>query len=209
MDAIYSFDYSILNYINEHFHNAFFDGFFSIITHLADAGWFWIALAALLLCFKKTRKTGCVMGAALLMGVIFGNGILKPLIHRVRPYDNAAWSPAVTRATLLISPPSDYSFPSGHTLPSFEGAFGIFLCNKKWGAPALVLAVLIAFSRLYFLHSLPDRCYRRYDTRHRLCRRSLLHCRSNLEQGDKKAAPQGLILRKQPDTGTFLEDIAI
>lgn len=150
MDAIYSFDYSILNYINEHFHNAFFDGFFSIITHIADAGWFWIALAALLLCFKKTRKTGCVMGAALLMGVIFGNGILKPLIHRVRPYDNAAWSPAVTRATLLISPPSDYSFPSGHTLASFEGAFGIFLCNKKWGAPALVLAVLIAFSRLYF-----------------------------------------------------------
>ncbi len=150
MDAIYSFDYSILNYINEHFHNAFFDGFFSIITHLADAGWFWIALAALLLCFKKTRKTGCVMGAALLMGVIFGNGILKPLIHRVRPYDNAAWSPAVTRATLLISPPSDYSFPSGHTLASFEGAFGLFLCNKKWGAPALVLAVLIAFSRLYF-----------------------------------------------------------
>lgn len=150
MDAIYSFDYSILNYLNEHFHNAFFDGFFSIITHLADAGWFWIALAALLLCFKKTRKTGCVMGAALLMGVIFGNGILKPLIHRVRPYDNAAWSPAVTRATLLISPPSDYSFPSGHTLASFEGAFGIFLCNKKWGAPALVLAVLIAFSRLYF-----------------------------------------------------------
>lgn len=150
MDAIYSFDYSILNYLNEHFHNAFFDGFFSIITHLADAGWFWIALAALLLCFKKTRKTGCVMGAALLMGVIFGNGILKPLIHRVRPYDNAAWSPAVTRATLLISPPSDYSFPSGHTLASFEGAFGIFLCNKKWSAPALVLAVLIAFSRLYF-----------------------------------------------------------
>lgn len=150
MDAIYSFDYSILNYINEHFHNAFFDGFFSIITHLVDAGWFWIALAALLLCFKKTRKTGCVMVAALLMGVIFGNGILKPLIHRVRPYDNAAWSPAVTRATLLISPPSDYSFPSGHTLASFEGAFGIFLCNKKWGAPALVLAVLIAFSRLYF-----------------------------------------------------------
>ena len=55
MDAIYSFDYSILNYINEHFHNAFFDGFFSIITHLADAGWFWIALAALLLCFKDAQ----------------------------------------------------------------------------------------------------------------------------------------------------------
>ncbi len=150
MDAIYSFDYSILNHINEHFHNAFFDGFFGVITHLADAGWFWIALAVLLLCFKKTRRTGFVMGGALLMGVIIGNGILKPVIHRVRPYDNAAWSPLVTRATLLISPPSDYSFPSGHTLASFEGAVGIFMCNKKWGAPALALALLIAFSRLYF-----------------------------------------------------------
>lgn len=150
MDAIYSFDYSILNHINEHFHNAFFDGFFGVVTHLADAGWFWIALAVLLLCFKKTRRTGFVMGGALLMGVIIGNGILKPVIHRVRPYDNAAWSPLVTRATLLISPPADYSFPSGHTLASFEGAVGIFMCNKKWGAPALALALLIAFSRLYF-----------------------------------------------------------
>lgn len=155
MDAIYSFDYSILNWINEHLHTPFFNGFFSVITHLADAGWFWIALAAVLLIFKKTRKTGLVMGGALVLGLIFGNGILKPVINRIRPYDNTAWNPIVTRATLLIKPPHDASFPSGHTLASFEGAFGIFLCNKKWGAPALVLAVLIAFSRLYFFIHYP------------------------------------------------------
>ena len=105
MDAIYRFDYSILNYINENMHTPFFDKFFAIITHLADAGWFWIALAVVLLCFKRTRKTGLVMGGALVLGLIFGNGILKPLINRIRPYDNAAWDPIVTRATLLIKPP--------------------------------------------------------------------------------------------------------
>ncbi len=155
MDAIYRFDYSILNYINEHFHTPILDGIFEFLTHLADAGWFWIALAAVLLIFKKTRKTGLVMGGALILGLIFGNGILKPLIGRIRPYDNAAWEPIVTRATLLITPPHDASFPSGHTLASFEGAFGIFLCNKKWGAGALVLACLIAFSRLYFFIHYP------------------------------------------------------
>ena len=155
MDAIYRFDYSILNYINENMHTPFFDKFFAIITQLADAGWVWIALAVVLLCFKRTRKTGLVMGGALVLGLIFGNGILKPLINRIRPYDNAAWDPIVTRATLLIKPPHDASFPSGHTLASFEGAFGIFLCNKKWGIPALVLALLIAFSRLYFFIHYP------------------------------------------------------
>ena len=41
------------------------------------------------------------------------------------------------------------SFPSGHTLGSFNGAISIFLYNKKWGTAALVLATLIAFSRMY------------------------------------------------------------
>jgi undecaprenyl-diphosphatase len=58
---------------------------------------------------------------------------------------------------LLISAPHDYSFPSGHTLASFEGAGAIFFCNKKYGIPALVLAALIAFSRLYlYVHYVTD-----------------------------------------------------
>ena len=149
MDAIYRFDYSILNYINENMHTPFFDKFFAIITHLADAGWFWIALAVVLLCFKRTRKTGLVMGGALVLGLIFGNGILKPLINRIRPYDNAAWDPIVTRATLLIKPPHDASFPSGHTAASFAAMLALNRAGSSLWRPALVLALLIAFSRLY------------------------------------------------------------
>ena len=46
-----------------------------------------------------------------------------------------------------------YSFPSGHSLASFEGAVSILLYHKKWGIAAVVLAALIACSRLYlFVH---------------------------------------------------------
>ena len=54
---------------------------------------------------------------------------------------------------LLIQAPTSYSFPSGHTMSSFEGAVSIFLFSRRWGAAALVMAALIAFSRMYlFVH---------------------------------------------------------
>ena len=149
MEAIYEFDYAILNFIQENLATPFGDAFFSFITHLADAGWFWIATAVVLLCFKKTRKVGLCMGIALVGGLLIGNITLKPLIARIRPYDNLDYAPLRTAAELLIEAPHDFSFPSGHTLASFEGAGAIFLCNKKWGVAALVLAALIALSRLY------------------------------------------------------------
>ena len=43
----------------------------------------------------------------------------------------------------------DYSFPSGHTIASFEAATVLLKNSKKMGIPAMILAVLIAFSRLY------------------------------------------------------------
>ena len=66
------------------------------------------------------------------------------MVGRIRPYD---YDP--TLVSILKRLPSDLSFPSGHTLASFEAATAIFIRNKKWGVPALVLAVLIALSRLY------------------------------------------------------------
>ena len=92
-----------------------------------------------------------MMAAALLCGLIFGNLLLKPLIARVRPYDLREG------IELLISKPSDYSFPSGHTLASFEAAVVLMVRERKrFGWAALVLAVLIAFSRLYLYVHYPS-----------------------------------------------------
>lgn len=159
MEAIYEFDYSILNFIYENIRNAFFDAFFTAVTFLGDGGWFWIALAAVFIIFKKTRRIGVCMGVSLIVGLLAVNVTLKPLVARIRPYDfcdpenperlNQFFHLAQQNLTLLIDKMHDYSFPSGHTLASFEGAVSIFMYKRKWGIPALVLATLIAFSRVY------------------------------------------------------------
>ncbi len=158
MNALYNFEYSVLNFLQD-IANPFFDAFFSTVTHFGDGGIFWIALAVILLCFKRTRKVGLTVGFALIFGLFVGNLTLKPLIGRIRPYANFTYIEYMRRTaeTLLISPPSEFSFPSGHTLCSFESAVAIFLYNKKWGSAALVLATLVAVSRIYlYVHYLTD-----------------------------------------------------
>lgn len=143
-----SFDFKILDFLYNNIRCPALNVFFSVITHLGDSGLFWIAVALCLIIFKKTRKTGLMMGCALILGLIFCNLTVKPLVARIRPYDLMAQN-GVTIDILLSKAPTDFSFPSGHTVASFEGATVLFIRNKKWGSAALVLASLIAFSRLY------------------------------------------------------------
>ncbi len=142
------FDLPILDWIAANITNPVLDFFFSAITHLGDAGLFWIATAVVLLLIPKTRRAGLGMGIALLVGLLVCNVTMKPLIARPRPYDYQLEHFGQT-IQLIISTPHDFSFPSGHTLASFEGATVLALYNKKLGIPALILASLIAFSRLY------------------------------------------------------------
>lgn len=154
-----SFDLPILEWIQENVANDFLDFLMPIITIFGDAGIFWIACAAVMLIFPKTRKTGLAMGVALVMGLLVCNICLKPLVARMRPlvYEveklgNSA-ADLLHSGQLLVGKPSDFSFPSGHTIASFEAAGVLMLNNKKLGIPALVLAILIAFSRMYlFVH---------------------------------------------------------
>jgi undecaprenyl-diphosphatase len=142
------FDLPILDWIAENIHCAFLDTVMPLITMLGDAGIFWIALSVLFLLIPKYRKIGLGMGAALLMGVLVCNVTMKPLFARIRPYDYQLEHFDRT-IQLLVATPHDFSFPSGHTLASFEAATVLLINNRKLGVPAMILAVLIAFSRLY------------------------------------------------------------
>ena len=143
-----SFDLPILDWIQAHLANDLLDTIMPIITLFGDGGVFWIAVAVLLLCFPKTRKTGLGMGFALLMGLLVCNVTLKPLVQRTRPYDFQLEQFGVV-IHLLIDAESSLSFPSGHTIASFEAATVLLKNDKRMGIPAMILAVLIAFSRLY------------------------------------------------------------
>ena len=141
-------------------HTPVLDGVMCLITSLGNAGIIWILLTIALLINPKIRRTkdgtacrlfgesgrrsGCILLAALILDLILCNGILKNLFHRVRPYDIR------TSIELLVKRPVDYSFPSGHTAASFASVTALYLAGeKKLWKFALVLACLIAISRLY------------------------------------------------------------
>ena len=142
------FDLPILDWIMTNLWCPFLDAIMPVITVLGDAGIFWIALAVVFLLIPKHRKMGLSMGLALMMGVVLCNMILKPAVGRIRPYDYQLEFFQRT-IPLLIERQHDFSFPSGHTIASFEAAVAMLICNKKLGIPAMILAVLIAFSRMY------------------------------------------------------------
>ena len=143
-----NFDLPILDWIAQHLWCPFLDAVMPVITKLGNGGIFWIAAAVVLMLFPKYRKAGFAMGAALLMGLLLCNLTLKPLVARIRPYDYQLEHFGKV-IPLLIATPHDFSFPSGHTIASFEAATALLLHNRKLGIPAMVLAALVAFSRLY------------------------------------------------------------
>lgn len=138
------FEFEFLDFLQT-MHTPLITKIMKAASKLGDAGFIWILLTGVLLVIPKTRKVGILVSVALLLDVLTCNVILKPLIARTRPYD------VNTAVELLIRAPRDYSFPSGHTAASFAAAAALWFADKKKLAiPALVLAVLIAFSRMYF-----------------------------------------------------------
>lgn len=83
------------------------------------------------------------MALSLILEALCCNIILKPLVARLRPFEMN------TAVQLVIEKPLDFSFPSGHTGAAFAVVSALYFCKNRGWIPALVMAVLIAFSRLY------------------------------------------------------------
>lgn len=138
-----SFEFAILDWIQANLRNPIMDLLMPAITTLGNSGLIWIILAGILILMPKYRKVGVAVMAGLVLEVICCNLVLKPLVARVRPCD------VNTAVQLLVARPDDFSFPSGHTGASFAAASALPFSRSRLWIPSLVLAVLIAFSRLY------------------------------------------------------------
>lgn len=139
---IQSVDLAILAWIRETFWCAPLDVLAVQVTHLGDGGVFYIILAALCLAYKRTRRLGIVLAVSMAFDFLLCNLTVKPLVNRVRPYE-------AEDITLIVAPPHDASFPSGHTAISFAFAWVMFLRRERFWKVALMLAVLVGLSRLY------------------------------------------------------------
>ena len=133
----------ILDWMQNHLRCGLLDAVLPAISWTCNHGEVWILLALLLVLRKNSRRQGWAVAAALVLDLVCCNLLLKPLVGRVRPF---AMNPAVE---LLIPPPLDASFPSGHTAASFAAVFALRGSGSPLWKPALAVAILIAFSRLY------------------------------------------------------------
>ncbi len=143
MLGIISFDMSLLNFVYDNIRCAFLDMLMPVITLFGESGIFFICIALVLMLFKRTRKTGFMLAVSLIIGLVVCNITLKPIFARPRPYT------VRTDVIMLVEVLNDYSFPSGHTVAAFESATVFLMRKRKVGIAFLVLAILIAFSRLY------------------------------------------------------------
>ena len=144
LQSVQNLDGEILLQIQQHLRTDMLTPFMKIVTFLGNGGWFWILCAVVLLAVPKTRKTGYAAVLSLIFGVIVTNLLLKNIVARPRPFAE------IEALIPMITKPKDFSFPSGHTTASFAVALVMLrMLPKKFGIPAVVLAALVAFSRLY------------------------------------------------------------
>ena len=158
MQALAVFERDILLWIHTHLRFGALTPVMRVLSLLGDKGIFWIALTVILLLFRRTRRLGIYCAVSIVLTFLVVNCAVKPLVARPRPYD------LFPEIQILAHAEHDYSFPSGHSANSFAVAWILFKMTRKaygtsrvmfrkagkpYGIAALVLAALIAFSRLY------------------------------------------------------------
>ena len=145
MEYIQQIDNSIMLFLQS-IRNPVLSAILLPITKSGNHGIIVIALILLTLFFKSERKTFFTAALGLILGSLVTIVLLKPFIMRPRPYVS------IEELAALVDMSSDpNSFPSGHTTAVFAMAMGWQLASeKKWlKIFGWVLAVLMAFSRLY------------------------------------------------------------
>lgn len=144
LETLLNLDGGFLLFLQDSVRNPILNSIMIFITSIGDGGIIWIAATIALLIPKKTRKVGIMSAVALLGSLLINNNLIKNIVQRPRPYVT------FTDLQIIIPQPSEFSFPSGHTSSSFASA-AVFYRHlpKKFGVPAVILAALIGFSRLY------------------------------------------------------------
>lgn len=144
---INNIDQTILFFIQNNFHFPVLDKIMIAATIAGEKGLIWVLVSVLLMTNRKTRPVGILALAALTLSATLGDGLLKHLIQRPRPYT------AFPGVRLLVDELTTYSFPSGHAASSFTAAVVLNKYLKKFSPIFWIAAILIAFSRLYlFMH---------------------------------------------------------
>ncbi len=140
-----SFDLSWLEKINHGLQNPFFDWLLPLISMAGGGGMIWIVFSLVLLTSGRsgTKKVAILMLMSLFISFLAGEEGLKHYFQRPRPFET------IPDVDLLVKPPGSYSFPSGHAANAFASGLVLARMIPVLAWPVLILAALMAFSRVY------------------------------------------------------------
>lgn len=141
---ISEWDANALLWIQENLRNDVLSGFFRFFTRLGNHGELWLGILLILLLLRKHIRTVSAAMASLVCTFVAVDLIIKPIVARIRPYL------AISDLSRLVAAEKSFSFPSGHASTAFAVAYVLFReLPFKYGFPILLLAGLMAFSRMY------------------------------------------------------------
>lgn len=125
---------------------------FAAITSVGDGGFIWFVIAGVACLRPQWRLWGIGVAVAVILAWVFGEMTIKPLVARPRPF---MADPSIS---LVIPPPSGFSFPSGHSASSVAAVVVIWHFVSSWRVKvgSALLAGCIAFSRMYLLVHYPS-----------------------------------------------------
>ena len=118
------------------------DNLFWVLSVIGRGGMAWIALAAIISVRRRRRDVFTVVLLAVLLGSTTVDYVIKPIVHRTRPFD-------VLPGSVIGGRPTDASFPSGHSSNAFAAAVALTRIAPHAAPLWWAFAAAIAFSRVY------------------------------------------------------------
>lgn len=82
-------------------------------------------------------------GVATVVALLVNQHLISPAIARMRPCQ------AVAHVEVLLPCTADYSMPSDHCIIAGAFVVGLWVLGRRFGLVALVLALVLAFARVY------------------------------------------------------------
>jgi undecaprenyl-diphosphatase len=114
------------------------------LTRIGAGGLVWVIMALILVAVRRAtwRELLRVM-LTMALTTIVADYVVKPIVHRPRPFL------VLTDAPVIGHAPHDSSFPSGHAADAVAGALTLSRASPTGRIAWWLLAASIAYSRIY------------------------------------------------------------
>jgi undecaprenyl-diphosphatase len=145
MNGLLGADRALFHLMNGVLTHPWLDRFFPFLTDLDHFRWPLAGVWLVLMIFggSRGRRAAVFAAVALALSDPAVNAVIKPAVHRTRP------CVALEDARVLVDFTRSPSFPSSHAANIFAALGVLAWTYRRWRLPLLVIAALVAYSRIY------------------------------------------------------------